>query len=511
MAKIKYVRLRDNTYFYQRDYPLKLQRITGKKTYSRSLGLKSSSTEIAIQKAALKATEMFSLHIKSLENSSLDDFETREADLLARDILAKIRKKIGVYADATFSNDLALSQKRFLHLNEDSPENHFTPEDLAESALEELGWSDVVEKERSIRNKELSETNWTINDEALVRAYQLLIIKTDSKPRPTLSQLWNEYTSFRGIDLNSRNGKKAVKYWAQFMSIMGDQFATSELNKALIQAIQKYADVRSSKVSSSTIQRELSDIMSALKHGSKRHQLMWSITRPVIKETGKIKKKPLTPSEQTLLINYIKENISISPSINYDTPHSNVRLKGHLEGVTATLILLYLQGGMMSSEVKRLLPDDISFGSQTPYLVIRNETKTNARKRIVPIVVGLEIIKPYLPLAIEWLNIVTESSPSDAIKKLLRKITKNNILTGHCLRHTFKANAFDAGANTMVISAIAGWSEAQRSMSEHLLDYGSEALSSNKTVKMLFEQNKLINKHLIDAFDDSYAHKNELP
>ena len=451
----KYVRIKGKQLYYQRDYPTNIRDLIGKKTYSANLRINNTESATAIQKAAIEHSERFELDCKTAKNSDISAYTDAELDKQALRIIEKARLNTG---------ELNQVNEAFTGLD---------PTSAANIALGEANIDALVDKQNAGEPI-------TFHDKALLRARNLLTTKK-SKQLKTLSQLWQDYVKHRGIDLESRNGKKAKKYWEQWFSLIGEQYATKDLNEAIADSLQDFADSREGKVSQRTIERELSDVMAALKLGSKRYRLIWNIQRPVIKKTSKAKKFPLTKEEQHKLVTTI-----------FNKPLTTSERRASVLG------LLYLQGGMMASEVQRLLPQDISLNTAIPHIVIRNKAKTDARHRIVPIVLGIEFLKAHMTDTIEWTQNITESTWSALLKKFLRKATGNPVVTGHCLRHTFKANAQAVGASPLSIASIAGWTEGQRTMSEHLLNYGSQGISSSAIVLQLYNDNKQINQHLID-------------
>ena len=151
----------------------------------------------------------------------------------------------------------------------------------------------------------------------------------------------------------------------------------------------------------------------------------------------------------------------------------------------------------MVSEIERIEPDDIGLHSDLPHLKVVNKTKRDSRKRIVPVVLGLEMIREHLDSTIEWLRQTTESAPSATLKKIIRRVTGNPIVVTHGLRHTFKINAQEAGVSVLSIASIAGWSDAERSVSKHLLRYGSEGISQSKMMRTLYDDSLKIHEHLM--------------
>jgi hypothetical protein len=313
---MKYVITRTNKLYYQRAYPTKLRELAGKKNFTYSLGLSTEATDRDLKKAVLQADELFDIECRVIQNSNVSAYTSDDVDKLAKLIL----KKAGVEPDITETH------QQYVY----DPESN-TPYFAAELILGE-------QELDGIGRKIDADQTLTVEELARKRAFTLLVTKKGKRP-VTLSKLWDEYLIHRGLDLNSRNGSKANRYWLNWLSIIGEQYATRDLNDSIAISLQDYADKRATEVNeSSTVERELNDIIAALRFGSKKHRLLWAIERPYVRPTPKKPRKPLTLTEQKSLVTslFLHKNMSL------------------YEGRIATLILLYLQSGMMSSEVARL-------------------------------------------------------------------------------------------------------------------------------------------------------------
>ena len=116
---------------------------------------------------------------------------------------------------------------------------------------------------------------------------------------------------------------------------------------------------------------------------------------------------------------------------------------------------------------------------------------------IVPIVLGLDLIKENLSDTIKWLRGSTESTPSGTLKKIMRRTIDSTTTSPHCLRHTLKINGQNAGVSVLTIASIAGWADPQRKVSRHLLSYGSTGISQSKIVQILYQDSRRMHEHLI--------------
>ena len=51
--------------------------------------------------------------------------------------------------------------------------------------------------------------------------------------------------------------------------------------------------------------------------------------------------------------------------------------------------------------------------------------------------------------------------------------------------------------SVLSIASIAGWSDAERGVSKHLLRYGSEGISQSKIMRTLYDASLKVHEHLI--------------
>ena len=221
-----------------------------------------------------------------------------------------------------------------------------------------------------------------------------MINEQEAKPK-TSGSLWPEYAKSKGIDVTTRDGKRNHSYWKRWIELAGDVIIGPLTPAHIDDGIESYVNLREGKIKSSSIQRELSTIMAVLNRASKKHRFKWQIEKADVKETPSNSRHPLEPHHQLELVQAV--------------------LTQQIKPENGVIILLCLQGGMMVTEIKRLKPEDIALDAVVPHLKIVNETKNKARKRIVPVVLGLELIREYLGQTIHWLNKVTETGPSYAV------------------------------------------------------------------------------------------------
>jgi hypothetical protein len=459
----KYIRARAGTYHYQRDFPVKVQYLCGRKTFTYPLRLHvNSATEIQIKKRAIEAEEAFDRKILLIENSDPDALSATQLDLAAADFLRKRGLEPGqfikVFKDIDISREEEATQTQ-LQLHQSDYADIFIPE---------------IE---TISEKRYDQKPLNLQDKIIKEAYSKLLDKDKAKPQ-TLSSLWDEYVEYRGIDGTTRAGRKALRYWDRWISLAGDTIIGPLTLQHINDGMDAYVAEREGKVKSQSLVRELSDVASCLRLASKRHRFGWFIELPLIKYSESNARRPLEPSEQISLVKEI------------------FRPNGFIAPKYGVALLLCLQCGMMVSEIERIQPDDNGLHAELPHIKVANKTKRDARKRIVPIVLGLDMIREHLDSTIQWLRETTESTPSATLKKIIRRATANPTALTHGLRHTFKINAQEAGVSVLSIASIAGWSDAERGVSKHLLRYGSEGISQSKIMRTLYDDSLQIHEHL---------------
>ena len=472
----KYITARKGSLHYQRQYPTKLRHLCQTKVFTQPLGLSANNvTNNEITKAALEADEAFERQLKLIASSDPDALSATDKDKAVIEFLRKRGLNKGAYVRVAKDSAIAAQEEAEQRQMQPDEGNH------ADWAIPEM--EDVLEKQD--RGEKLSLKDTIIGD-----AYMSLINKQKAKPK-SLGSLWAEYVSDRSIDVNSRVGKKYVNYWEQWIAIAGDALIGPLSQAHIREGLAAYAKDRAGKVSSSSIERELSPVMACLRLGSEVYGFDWNLKLPRIKKTAPNSRHPLEPHHQLELIKAVLTEDGIKP----------------MYGVA---ILLCLQGGMMVSEISRLRPEDIALDAVVPHLKIVNETKNDDRKRIVPIILGLELIKAHLSETIKWLAGSTESTPSATLKKIMRRTINSPSTSVHCLRHSLKINGQNAGVSVLTLSSIAGWHDPQRKVSEHLLNYGSTGISQSAIVIKLRDDSIIMHKDLITLEQSLRADSNVL-
>lgn len=156
-----------------------------------------------------------------------------------------------------------------------------------------------------------------------------------------------------------------------------------------------------------------------------------------------------------------------------------------------------LQGGCIASEIARLRRSlDLNLEAEIPHIIISGGeagiTKQESRKRIVPVVIGLDVLRKSLPIAVEKLAGVKEPStlPNQRIKQCV-----GHQYSGHSLRHTIRANGVRVGADAQAMYIICGWNGAN--LNPIMLNYGASGLGSSEIIEQLCRESRQIHGHLI--------------
>ena len=464
MTLPKYVRALKGSLYFQRDYPTKLRHLTSKKTYTAPLGLKMSNvTAASINRALATALEAYELRLRLIENSDPTAYNQDEINSAALEWLRKRNLSAGQFE--YYKLDPAIAAKEEREQRQFQPTAH----DMAEMAAPEF--EDLWYKEQ--RGDAL-----TAQDAVVGAAFEMIQKAAKAKPQE-LAGLWKHYVNDRELDLESRAGKRSNSHWVKWITITGNHLIAPDTIDRIHNGLDAFVEERVAEgVKGASIQRALNEVCACLRFCSKRFRFGWVIEPPTITQGQRKRKAVMSQETQQTLIN---KCLLVTGS---DAP-------------VAASVILMLQGAMMPSEIKRLEADDIALEAAVPHLVIRNDTKTNARKRVVPIVLGADYLNKHLNGAIAWIRRTTDSTPSARIKRLMREFTGDDTLTGHCCRHTFRVNCEAHGVSSSVISAIGGWSGSSVGVSSLMLDYGSEGLASTEVVKSLYKSSMTIHKHLL--------------
>ncbi len=439
---------RSKTLTYKRRYPKDVATLLGKSHYVRPLGVKpppaSSDSEIA--RAVERASELFELKLRQVRNSDTAVFSDREVDLLAAEIIRREGLRAGQFAG--YDGDWGDPASEAVGAESDA----------------EL-WAVGTPLEGKVKP--------TVEQMARQRAAQALMDAKNAPKTKLLSELLADFQKHKNEE--GKALKDRTRYWNKAMAYIGDTFATPDALAQIHAGLDEWMEQRCMEVTPASAQREVGSVVAVLNWASKRFRINWAIQTPELPEHTAKTKYPLSREEQRKLLATCK---------TWDDP-------------VAAVILVMLQGGMMPTEVGRLdmVATADSLTADNPHVLIGYDdadTKTESRKRIVPIVVEPDLIREHLTDGIKWAGSVKD--PSATINKRLRAAGFGK--TGHSLRHTLSANIKSYGLNTLHGAMIAGW-KADSVIPEHMMHYGAEGVSDY--IEPLVATSRQAHAHLLTA------------
>lgn len=458
----KYVSLKRSSYHYQRAYPTKLLQLAPSRFYSAALNLKVGASELEIFKAADAINKNFDLHCRTLENSDPNLYDDDAIDTLARKFLKDRNLEEAGLAD--FKVDpVKRAREEYTGVKEQAEAS-----DIADALIPEInGLSDLV-----YTNREMS-----LDEKVVAKAHKLLLQPKKAKALK-LSQLWQLYLDNKDSLPSQRDVKRITNRWERFLSFCGDGLLNQESYATLEDALHEYVSVRRGEsVTEATIKRELAEVLACLNFGAKRLRLQWHLSQPSFKFHEPAEKLVFTLPEQVKLISYC-----LNPPKRF--------------GKHAAIAILGMLGGMMVSEIEKLTGNSVQLDGQYPYVTLIKRGKTRARKRVIPVVFGADVLAKYLTEATTWLSETTHDNAGQLVNKMIQKVTGNGKLTMHCCRHTFRMNASRAGVDITAMNEIGGWTDGAR-VSHAMLKYGAAALQNTDYLAHLFGQSQRIHAELL--------------
>ncbi len=465
----KYIREQKGSLYFQRDYPKRLQALAGAKTYKKALGLKANNySQTQLNRAIADASELFDIECRLYENSTPGAFQDNELDKAAADLVSRLN----IVSDQVEDIEEALDAG-YLNLPD---------------------WQEVTE-EMKAAGYEGRDPLLTPRQETTWRAFKAIRGQLDKKPL-IVRDFWDEYVKFRGLNPNDREEGRIIRRGERILSFIGEH---SVYHPKIVRTIELgleayYIHERTklkkdgSKRSVQGIKRDQNEIVAAINRGASLNHLGWKVkVQHQLDKTGPREARiDLDKPVQIQLVNHCLSD--------KETPH------------LSTIILLELQCGAMASEIQRLDFDEAmeELNASIPMLKIgrREEikTKTEERRRVVPIVIGAEYIKQHLLQTLQWLNATSESNHSTMIKRKLIAVTGIKEASAHCLRHTTRANAESNGINHSHTSSICGWSGG--ALSKNAITYGIHRLSTHPGFLEITASSLKMHQFILDAIDE---------
>jgi integrase len=480
---MKYVKQVKAKLYFERGIPTKLRSVAGKANFSRPLKLDAATAdEQQILEARIEAQRMYDLYLKTLENTSADAYADNEIEALAAEVLRRNRGAAGQYAPHMLGPKLQENDPDLAELSQVLTGQDYATLAVPEYLSQYLRWhqdGDLDEEGKLTRSL-------TAQEEAVIRAWEAVQKVAAKKPR-TLYKCWDEYLIWRGVDVNTRAGKRSNGRWRKFAQHMPDVVLNEDTPNALEQALDAFQEAEISKGNKiSSIQRDTNEFIACFRWTSKEYRLNW---RPIKSKLSASKQMQNEATKQKQTLTRDEQSLLLTNTLEANTP------------LAAALLVLF-QGGGMATEIARLrVEEDLWLDHEFPFIAFlggwNRATKNEDRPRYIPVVFGLELIRNKLPEAIELL--AKQSEPSQTLTQQLQKMllpaSKQRHFTSHCLRHTFRLNAQNVLANSMATMAIAGWSGEKTN--KIAMQYGAEGFSHSESLRALHQEQRKIFAHLI--------------
>ncbi len=456
--------------------------------FQKAMDSKLSDDASTVQAEAAQKTKLYELELRKRTSAHPDSFTENDIDTLAAELLKQKSKQL---SGAVKAGSLYPPQTDTYEAGDEEVHEQPVSEFLAD---EISGLDDFIDDTRRKYRKADPAKDLTpderLQHQVIMRARESLLKKRRQPPR-YLSDCFHWYAKNRQGDAWETEGPKWLRRYRRYTEILqyiGD-CRTDEPNVdiKISDGFEAYAEemVERGK-KGQTIKRDLAESIGCFNRTSKYFKLRWNIEAPEYTYAPAKEKDPLTEEEQEAFV---------ASCLRQHDPK-------------AAVLLAMLHGGMMPTEVERLAEDfenSVVLAGDIPYLAIKEKTKTGSpRRRLIPIVLGVELLTEHLREGVHWLNSnIDPSTPSQTLSKRIRTATGNPTLSTHCLRHTWRTMADMAEIPVTHQAYIGGWAHAHKKakFSDVMLRYGAKGLQRNKLVKAIQSSQQQIFAHLAHLED----------
>ena len=441
--------------------------------------------------------EYFTRALVAKQDSPVSEIQ-REAASLTAAYEAELRFRNARHPDALSDKDLDSAAARFLDRLNVQPGAHSEPqyvlphpnakgaEPVYEFAADDaVGFDDFIDDMRQ-KGRSDDGSDWTPEERkqwALIQRARDALLKPRYRAPRYLSDVLRWYASNRGKGKPSwqtegRDWERIERRFLGVLSVIGDRLTEDAgTNRAINSGLREYAQREQARgLSGQSVERNMRETIAAFRRVSDVYDLDWNIKTPETNPVPEQQRLVLTPGEM--------ENV----------------LRGCLaesDHVSATILAVI--HSMIPSEVAGLEAEDICLDARIPYLRVRGG-KTAERRRLVPIAVGLNVLREHISEASAWIKRTSDSAPSATIKKRLKRWTGNTELKLYCLRHTWNDWAATKRIPVAERAYIGGWKSLERDkeFSPRLLEYGLSGLDGDERVRVLHDAQSAVLGRLID-------------
>ena len=448
--KIRYAKQRKGNWYYERGIPARLQSALKKKVETIPLGLKSDASNAVITAKIAEIDSETQLYWSSLEQHN-------------QHTLSEI--------------DRISAAKAHLRLHKLKAGDLVNPKDLTES--EQREWSNYEDHivsevmDSSLGHKLL--TDYSEQDHIEELAFNLLK-KPQFKERAlhrfsNASKLWRK-----------NNKSKSTYNIDRFFRVTGDEEISTE---SIVSAQKLFVETTlesNPNITTQTLQRYSAEALAALSAYIDEHQLDATAKKYRIKFKSEKQTRYSASTKEQIETYKLALNTSLSPELRL-------------------LYLLLCQSSIIQSEALRAKPEDfIANPDGVSYLLIQGATKTESRKRPIPIVVNAklaqELINETKDAELIFSSLGNLKDPNKIINRPLKEITPS--LTAYSFRHGWLDRALNNDIPEEFQSRAGGWSSSNRSAKQ---GYAKNADVSEDRLKQYEIHQKKINKELLRFID----------
>jgi hypothetical protein len=463
-------------YRYVRDFPTNLLRTfpSHPKQFSRELGLSRSCSDSQLHGAMEEATRLYELRVKMVMNSDPTAFSESERRLAVDEVLRQRQLKPGEYAHVPESQYTAEEWERAMQHNATIVPDRY---DLAEWAIPEI--DDIGDDLK--RGSKL-----TFQQEVYFDAWKSIQELPKFKKTQTMREAWARYVADKGIDVTTVDGKNKQQRFERVIKYTGDFIISQETRDDVQDRIQNFIHCKRQEnpgIKAQSLKRELAEFIAAIRYVPR---IDWGDRLQLSGRQNNFQ----IPDEEAPVQgrNLSDEELRLFFSSCINKPDEKW-----------TALLLAAHAGLGITEIRRLRVDqDLFLDAKYPHILFRGgdegRAKTDSRLRVVPIVIGLEVIKEYLPRTIEWLNRINQKSPTNSLNKRLRALLgKEMTVKSHMFRHTWLRLSRRARISEDNKHAIAGWEKGDTNNTIMERVYDRHGYSDDpELLKQLYEDQQAI-------------------
>jgi integrase len=484
--KMRYLSERSNgDYRYVRDFPTPLLKAypSHPKQFSKELGLTKSCTDSELHRAMDEATRLYDLRVKTATNSDPNAYSESELKMAVEEVLRQRKLKAGEYAHVPESQYTEEQWQRAMDSGAVIVPDKF---DLAEQAIPEV--EDAGDAEQ--RGEKL-----TFQQQVYVDAWKAVQHLPTIRKSWTMREAWKQYVSDSAIDVSQGDGRKKQQRFERVLKYTGDFMISNETEDEVLDRIQNFIYGKrqdNPTIKAQSIERELTEFIAAIRHVPR---LKWGASLQISGKQNNFQMPKPTKPLQGRVLSDDELRVCFNQWIYKQPDPKN------------TAMLLMMHAGLGCRELQRLrVEKDVFLDAKYPHVIFRggdvNITKTPARPRVVPVVLGLEVIKEHLPATIAWMNSIDENSPSTTLNKRLRSLLGFEVhLKSHGFRHTWLRMSRRIRISEDNKHAIAGWEkgDTNNTVMERVYDIHGYKDDPELLAQLYEDQTEIFSRFIVDA------------